>query len=82
MTEPDSVLTVREVAIDLRCSKAHVYNVIKGKVKGVSPLEAIRMGRRTLVLRSSLERWKRANARTLGNAILPSSPELDAGGRV
>ena len=28
---PDPVLTVAEVAMDLRCSKAHVYNVIKGK---------------------------------------------------
>ena len=57
----DLTLTIAEVAADLRCSKAHVYNVINGTVVGVSPLPAIRMGRRVLVLRSSLERWKQSN---------------------
>lgn len=55
------VLTIPEVARHLRCSKAHVYNAINGKVEGVTPLPAIRMGRRKLVRRSSLEAWKRAN---------------------
>ena len=71
----DVVLTIPEVAAELRCSKAHVYNVINGKVRGVSSLPAIAMGRRKLVRRSSLERWKRANERDeLGNAILAQSP--------
>lgn len=51
------ILTVAEVALELRCSKAHVYNVIAGKVDGVRPLPAIAMGRRKLVRRSSLEQW-------------------------
>jgi len=42
----DEILTVAEVASELRCSKAHVYNVIAGNVVGVSPLPA--MGRRKL----------------------------------
>lgn len=58
---PDQILTVPEVATELRCSKAHVYNVINGKVQGVTPLPVIRMGRRKLVRRSSLEHWKQAN---------------------
>jgi len=28
------ILTVSEVSIELRCSKAHVYNAINGKVAG------------------------------------------------
>jgi excisionase family DNA binding protein len=79
MTDQEDVLTIREVACELRCSKAHVYNLIKGRVSGVSPLPAIRMGRRLLVRRSSLERWKRLNERTVGeNDMLPASPEVDA----
>jgi len=42
----DEVITVSEVAAELRCSKAHVYNAINGKVRGVSRLPAITMGRR------------------------------------
>ena len=54
----DEILTVVEVAAELRCSKAHVYNAIAGKVDGVSPLPAIFMGRRKLVRRGAW-RWKR-----------------------
>jgi excisionase family DNA binding protein len=62
-TATDEVLTVPEVAKDLRCSKAHAYKAIKGSVAGVSPLPAIALGRRRLVRRSTLEEWKRANER-------------------
>jgi excisionase family DNA binding protein len=75
----DDMLTISEVAAELRCSKAHVHNVINGKVRGVSSLPAISMGRRKLVRRSTLDRWKRENERDeLGNAILAQSPEVDA----
>ena len=78
----DPVLTVLEVAADLRCSKAHVYNVINGRVHGVTVLPAITMGRRKLVRRSTLEHWKRSNERgTLGPDMLSGSPEVDAAGR-
>ena len=60
-SEAPKVLTIPEVAKDLRCSKAHVYNVVNGKVHGVRPLPVIALGRRKLVRRSTLERWKRAN---------------------
>jgi excisionase family DNA binding protein len=59
--DPDPILTIPEVAADLRCSRAHVYNVINGTVDGVSPLPALQLGRRKLVRRSTLERWKEAN---------------------
>ena len=55
------VLTVRDVALELRCSMAHVQRVINGRVKNVSRLPAIRMGRRMLVMRDALEDWKRGN---------------------
>jgi excisionase family DNA binding protein len=57
----NEILTVTEVAVELRCSKAHVYNAIAGKVRGVTPLPAISMGRRRLVRRAALEQWKSAN---------------------
>jgi excisionase family DNA binding protein len=59
----DPVLTVDEIAGELRCSKAHVYNAINGNVSGVSPLRVIHMGRRRLVRRSSFEQWKQENER-------------------
>ncbi len=80
MPVQDEVLTVAEVAAELKCSKAHVHNAINAKVAGVSPLPAIHMGRRKLVRRSALERWKRANERSSVNAMMPESLEIDAVG--
>ncbi len=82
MEHPDEILTVPDVAAELHCSKAHVYNVINEKVVGVTRLPAICMGRRKLVLRSSLERWKKANEKgSSGDGMIQSSPEIDAVGR-
>jgi hypothetical protein len=61
MNENSDILSITEVALNLRCSKAHVYNAISGKITGVSQLPVIPMGRRKLVRRSSLESWKVAN---------------------
>ena len=55
------VLTLAEVACELRCSKAHVCNLINGKVRGTRPLPALWLGRRRLVLRTSLDAYVRAN---------------------
>lgn len=70
------ILSITEVASHLRCSKAHVYNAINGKVAGVSRLPAIPMGRRKLVQRASLEAWKRANelGAVLNGGELSDSP--------
>jgi hypothetical protein len=71
MSENNSeILSIHEVAANLRCSKAHVYNAINGKVSGVSQLPAIPMGRRKLVRRSSLESWKAANETASANAAI------------
>jgi len=78
MSSHDQVLTIAEVAVDLRCSKAHVYNLIAGKVGDVEPLPVIPMGRRKVVLRETLEVWKRRSQRVAAGAMLPSSPEVDA----
>ncbi len=78
MAVRDEILTVAEVASDLRCSKAHVYHAINGKVAGVSKLPAISMGRKKLVRRSTLERWKRANEGSDGGDMLWSSLTVDA----
>ena len=61
MNETNEILSIAEVAANLRCSKAHVYNAINGKIAGVTRLPAICMGRRKLVRRASLETWKSAN---------------------
>lgn len=51
------LLTAEEVALELRCSRAHVYNILGGKVLGLPPLPAIRLGRRTLIRRTALQEW-------------------------
>lgn len=70
------VLTVSEVAEALRCSKAHVHNLIAGKVRGRNPLPALHLGRRSLVRRTSLNAWIELNES--GGATIRSSPDIDA----
>ena len=53
----DAVLTVNEVASMLRCSKAHVHNLISGKVRGALVLPSIQLGRRRLVRHATLTSW-------------------------
>ena len=58
------VITIKEAATLLRCSKAHVQNLLAGKVKDAPPLPFIALGRRKLIRRESLHRWlDRAEAR-------------------
>ena len=73
MTRLREILTVRDVALELRCSVAHVYNVINGKVKNVSRLPAIPMGRRKLIQRDTLEEWKKSNEQSDDGAMMPLS---------
>ena len=53
----EQVLTLEEAARVMRCSKAHLLNVIHGRVANVPPFPSMRVGRRLLVRRESLERW-------------------------
>ena len=73
----DPVMTAAEVAADLRCSKAHVYKLLDGQIPGVMRLPVIRIGRRKLVRRNSLERWKSASEQHLGDMLVPS-PKVSA----
>lgn len=71
----DPVLTAAEVARDLRISKSQAYNLINGEVEGVRPLPHLRVGRRRIVTRSALERWKTENM--TGSSMLPAESEKD-----
>ena len=73
MTTLREILTVRDVALELRCSVAHVYNVINGKVKNVSKLPAIAIGRRKLIQRDTLEEWKKNNEQSDDDALMQLS---------
>lgn len=60
----------------LRCSKAHVHNLINGKVPGAQPLPCLHLGRRRLVRHESLLRWLKASESEV--AMIHASPDIDA----
>ena len=69
----DEFLTAKEVAAELRCSKAQVYKLINGQVDGVAVLPYLPLGRRKKVVpRSGFEAWKR---QTIASKI--GASELD-----
>ncbi len=43
LSERRTLMPATEVALDLRCSKAHVHHLIKGAVTGARALPAVRM---------------------------------------
>ena len=51
------VLNLAEAAAFVRCSRAHLCNVIHHKVPGVPHLPSVRISRRVLFRRESLEQW-------------------------
>jgi len=51
------VLTLKEAAAYLRVSKAHLANVINGKVAGALPLRHALVGRRILIRREWVDQW-------------------------
>ena len=53
------ILNLAEAAKLVRCSRAHLCNVISGKVRGIPHLPTVRIGRRVLFRRESLEQWLR-----------------------
>jgi excisionase family DNA binding protein len=78
MSSQNEILTVAEVAAELRCSKALVYKLVNGEVRGVTALPVIRLGRRRLVRKASLDQWKRMNENCDVSGMMPTSPEVDA----
>ena len=75
----NEILTAKEVARELRCSKAQIYRLMNGDVKERTVLPHIALGRKKVVRRSSLEAWKRVNE--IG-AILSDDSEMKAVGAV
>jgi excisionase family DNA binding protein len=80
--EDFDLLTLLEVAKLLHCSKAHVSNVIAGKVQDCPRIPAVRLGRRLLVRREALALWltrnETANDNTRpANDNLKTTPERD-----
>ena len=51
------ILNLAEAATLVRCSRAHLCNIIHGKVSGIPHLPTVRIGRRVLFRRESLEQW-------------------------
>jgi hypothetical protein len=57
------LLTLDQVARMLHVSKAHVSNVVAGRVDGCSPIPVLHLGRRKVVRRATLELWMKENDR-------------------
>lgn len=57
----DPILTAADVAKELRISKSHVHKLLRGEIADVTPLAHLSVGRRKIVPRSALERWKQEN---------------------
>jgi excisionase family DNA binding protein len=58
---PTHILTIKEVAAILRCSKAHVSKALSGTIPGVPRLTHLAVGRRKLIRREWLDEWLEAN---------------------
>ena len=54
------VFTLKQAAEYLRISKAHLSNVINGRVTGVPPLRHAPVGRRILIKREWADEWLEA----------------------
>ena len=80
MSDLSEVMTVEEVAHVLRVSKAHVHNLINGKVRGVPQLPSVCPGRRHLVRRASLQNWMQKCEMAHSSAMLPASSKIGAVG--
>ena len=57
------VMTLEQAAEYLQVSKAHLSNVINGKVRGVPPVRSFRVGRRVLIKREWIDQWLEAEPR-------------------
>ena len=63
LSEPSSqqVLTLQESAAILRCSKAHISNLLNGKVPNTPRLPHFRLGRRVLTRLEWVLQWMEEN---------------------
>jgi len=51
------VMSLKDAAAYLQVSRAHLSNVINGKVPGVAPVRCFRLGRRILIKREWIDEW-------------------------
>ena len=58
-----AVMSLKDAAAYLQVSKAHLSNVLNGKVAGVPPLRTVRAGRRVLIKREWIEEWLERGSR-------------------
>ena len=61
------LLTIFEVAELLHVSKAHISNIVAGRVPGCAPIPTISLGRRKLFRRTSLLAWVKSNEHAAAN---------------
>jgi len=61
MDPVQKILTIKEVADQLRCSKTHVQHAVSGRLPGVPRLAHVSMGRRKLVRSDWLQDWLEAS---------------------
>ena len=54
------VMNLKQAAAYLQVSKAHLSNVLNGKVPGVLPVRSRRIGRRVLIKREWIDQWLEA----------------------
>jgi hypothetical protein len=57
---PHALLTIMDAARELRCSKAHLYNILRGGVEGLPPLPVFHIGRRVFIRHNQLQAWIRS----------------------
>lgn len=57
MESATRILTIREVAQVLRCSKAHVHKALTGRIAGVPQLAHLSLGRRKLIPKDWFDQW-------------------------
>jgi excisionase family DNA binding protein len=74
------LLTLKQVAALLHCSKAHVCKAVRGRIHGCPPIPAVSLGRRKLVRRETLLTWIERNEQA-ADVIMPTSPKRGAGKR-
>ncbi len=63
MEANQQILTIKEVAQLLRCSKAHVANALNGRVPGIPRLTHVSVSRRKLIRKEWLNQWLETNKR-------------------
>lgn len=63
VTAISPMLKLAEAADYLHVSKAHLSNILNGKVAGVQPMRSLRAGRRILIRQEWLDEWIEATSR-------------------